>query len=405
MLDAFLRLLVNTLAAAGFTTVAIVIERQFQLVRRAAGDPLLQGLLAVAICLLLVLFAQVRWLLQRWLTRAVFRRPDLDGTVQGIQKLGALAPEEATFVQQAAELAREYTSAEAVLVRDSGTPEGVLARPTALPDRRDPGASLEAPWAEVIVPLRFSRGDHMEILLGRRRGGRRYLSEELEGLDRLAAAIVEQVERLRNSEMQRLVSQAELRALQAQINPHFLFNSLNTLYGTIPRGAAEARRTVVNLADIFRYFLQSEKVFLPLSEELRIVEAYLEIESLRLGKRLRKEICVDPAALPVPIPMLSLQPLVENAVKHGIAASPDPGCVSVRAEMTEGGLRIRVGDSGSGRANNPQAKTGSGLGLENVRRRLKLCYGPQCDLAVSFSPTGSSVEFVIPAAVSELVRS
>src|SRR6202035_5000156 len=121
-------------------------------------------------------------------------------------------------------------------------------------------------------------------------GGRRYLSEDLQALSRLTAAIVEQVERFRNSEMQRLVSQAELRALQSQINPHFLFNALNTLYGTIPREASTARRIVLNLADIFRYFLQSDKTFVPLAQEMQIVRAYLEVEQSRLGNRLHVDI-------------------------------------------------------------------------------------------------------------------
>ena len=83
--------------------------------------------------------------------------------------------------------------------------------------------------------------------------------------------------------MNRLVSQAELRALQSQINPHFLFNALNTLYGTIPREAAAARRMVLNLAGIFRYFLQSDKTFVTLAKEIEIVRAYLEVEQSRLG--------------------------------------------------------------------------------------------------------------------------
>ena len=135
----------------------------------------------------------------------------------------------------------------------------------------------------------MSGGAH-HLLLGRRTGGRRYLSEDLQALARAAAQIVEQIEQYRESEMRRLVAQAELRALQSQIHPHFLFNALNTLYGIIPREAKGARETVLNLADIFRYFLETEKSFLPLEEELHIIKAYLEVERLRLGDKLRIEI-------------------------------------------------------------------------------------------------------------------
>src|SRR5262249_52296022 len=142
---------------------------------------------------------------------------------------------------------------------------------------------------------------------------------DLDALARTAIEVAEQVEKLRQQEMHRLVNQAELRALQSQMNPHFLFNALNTLYGTIPREATEARRIVLNLADLFRYVLRSNKTVVPLAEELQIVRAYLEVEQLRLGERLHVEIQMDDSALNVPIPVLSVQPLVENAIKHGVA--------------------------------------------------------------------------------------
>ena len=97
-------------------------------------------------------------------------------------------------------------------------------------------------WAEVVAPVRLAQRDVRYLLLGRRRGGRRYLSEDLRSLNYLATVVAEEVDRFRAAEMQRLVSEAELRALHSQINPHFLFNALNTIYGIIPREAAGARR-------------------------------------------------------------------------------------------------------------------------------------------------------------------
>ncbi len=132
---------------------------------------------------------------------------------------------------------------------------------------------------EAVVPLRFSQGDCCQILLGARSGGRRYLSEDVETLRQFSASIVEQIECFRSQALQRLVGEAEFRALQSQINPHFLFNTLNTLYGTIDRSSQPARRFVLNLADIFRYFLQTDRAFVSLGEELKIIQAYLEIKS------------------------------------------------------------------------------------------------------------------------------
>jgi LytS/YehU family sensor histidine kinase len=205
--------------------------------------------------------------------------------------------------------------------------------------------------------------------------------------------MVEEVERSRISEMQRLVSQAELRALQAQINPHFLFNALNTLYGIIPKDAAGARKTVRNLADIFRYFLHSGKALIPLSEELEIVRAYLDIERLRLGPRLETDIDVDEALLGVLIPVLSLQPLVENAVKHGISARPGQGWLKIRAKLAGQEAVISVEDSGSGSTAGPQP--GAGVGLANVTRRLQLCYGPQADVTIRSDASGTTAQFSV----------
>jgi two-component system LytT family sensor kinase len=214
---------------------------------------------------------------------------------------------------------------------------------------------------------------------------------------RLGAVIVEQVERFRAEELRRLVSQAEFRALQAQINPHFLFNALNTLYGTIDRRSQEARRMVLNLADIFRYFLQGDRVTIQLSEELKIIHAYLEIEKLRLGDRLEAEVIVNDSAQAALIPILSIQPLVENAVKHGIAAKEGPGRVSLTAEKTDQGLRIRVEDTGIGfEESGKRSDKGAGVGLENVRRRLSLCYGAAAALEIESTSAGSTVSFFIP---------
>src|SRR5262249_4214703 len=155
----------------------------------------------------------------------------------------------------------------------------------------------------------------------------------------------EHIEQLRSLQMQNLVSQAELKALQAQINPHFLFNSLNTLYGTIDRSNLAARRMVLNLADVFRYRLRAERNFLEEEGELKIVRAYLEIEELRLGPKLRTEIEVDEFALHATIPLLSVQPLVENAVKHGVAARMGTGLVRLRIRKLENAVSVEVSNS------------------------------------------------------------
>jgi two-component system LytT family sensor kinase len=239
--------------------------------------------------------------------------------------------------------------------------------------------------------------------LGPRDGARRYLSEDFAVLMRLGAAVVEHVEQLRGIQMQSLVSQAELKALQAQINPHFLFNSLNTLYGTIDRGNAEARRLVLNLADVFRYLLRSDRTLIEIEEELRIVRAYLEIEQLRLGAKLRTEINVDQAALSSSIPLLSVQPLVENAVKHGVAPKMGTGFVRLDITTRQDVLTVIVSNSGECDASAlTEAPAGGGIGLANVRRRLELCYGQESSFVAEVEDGVTSVGFLLPLRVGAM---
>jgi len=406
LLDAFVRFLGNALLAAIVVFVAIRVALRGMVVDpRLSGNPLYETLLVVGFCALLIAFALLRSVVQRWLTKVVFRRADLDRRIREIQSRAPLFHEEAEFLNWSTSELADFMSAERV----ADVSRDLLAHVLEQRDPVFPAPASDVPgvrhlpgyeWVEAIVPLRLAHSGARYLLLGRRRGGRRYLSEDLASLSRLAAVIIEQVERFRDAEMRRLVSQAELRALQSQINPHFLFNAFNTLYGVIPRNAPQARQTVLNLAEIFRYFLQSEKTFIPLSEELEIVKAYLDIERLRLGPRLETRIEIDPAALAVLIPILSIQPLVENAVKHGLSAKAGPGLLQLTAVASDGQVVIAVSDTGPGMsaAANGSRENGGGVGLANVRRRLQLCFGPEADLAIESSAEGTRVEFAVPLA-------
>ena len=304
--------------------------------------------MAVLTALALLAFALVRGAAQHLLTRILFHRGDSDALLDRL-RTAPLESEE------------QYT---------------------------------EWAWNEIAA---FMQAERAAQGLGRRSGGRPYLSEDLQLEARLRARIEERLEQFRSSERKRLLSQAELRALQAQIHPHFLFNALNTLYGIIPKEAAGARRTVLNLADIFRYFLRTERQLIPLAEEMKVVSAYLEIEALRLGPKLKLELRIDPAAGAVKIPALSIQPLVENAVRHGIAPLPDGGAVRVEASLIENRLRVQVADSGAGF----QPRTGKepGVGLENVRQRLRLTYGAASALDIARQDGETRVGFSLPVAV------
>ncbi|MGB9609878.1 MAG: sensor histidine kinase, partial [Bryobacteraceae bacterium] len=185
--------------------------------------------------------------------------------------------------------------------------------------------------------------------------------------------------------------------LQARIHPHFLFNALNALYGAIPRSAGQARRAVLHLAEIFRYLLRAGEDLIPLGRELEIVGAYLEIEALRLGERLSWTVDVPPEALPTPIPMLSLQPLVENAVRHGVARVERPGDVRIAARIEGGVCRIEVSDTGPGLGDEARPQ---GVGLDNVRRRLALHFGPGARLELRRQGDRTVAAFAVPLTAS-----
>lgn len=392
LLDAFVRFLVNFGLAAAYIATLLLLNRRFPWWDTIRSSVFSTGITLVALCLSLILFAYLRNALQSWVGRVIFRRQRVEDCMEAIVSLALTArSEEELLAGAAGEVARHLRAGQFAVPKEpkSGAAE---EKPSVLF-----GGELSS---GAQIPLRFSSGDVRFLVTGARHGGRRYLSEDLEDMRRLGAAIVEQVERFRAQELRRLASEAELRALQAQINPHFLFNALNTLYGTIDRRSHEARRMVLNLADIFRYFLQGDRVTIQLSEELRIVEAYLEIEKLRLGERLETELIVSEAARAAMIPILSIQPLVENAVKHGIAAKAGRGRVCVAISEAAGGLCVSVADTGVGfDESGRHSRGGAGVGLENVRRRLALYYGPAAELAIRSTADGTTVTFLIPTPV------
>jgi len=381
-LDAFVRFLANVILAALLSLAAIRIAVSVA-PEDGAAHPLADTMAVAGLCGLLILFAWLRGVVERWFTRVVFRQGNVDGTIRELRAKASEIRNESAYLTWACERVAAF----------AGTPRFELIEGDC------PHSEIHAwNWAYAVAPIRLSHQDVRSLLLGRRRGGRRYLSEDLRALHQLAAAVADEVARFRTAEMQRLMSEAELRSLQSQINPHFLFNALNTIYGIIPREAAGARRTVLNLADIFRYSLQSGKMLIPLAEELKIVRAYLEIERLRLGPRLQTMIQVDKDAEDALIPILSVQPLVENAIKHGLSVRSGEGCLRLTARLADRCLTISVEDSGAdaGQGSGAATSAGAGVGLANVTRRLQLCFGPDAGVEMQRGTFGTRVRFSVP---------
>ncbi len=184
------------------------------------------------------------------------------------------------------------------------------------------------------------------------------------------------VERLK---LDAAIKDADLRALKAQLNPHFLFNSLNSLRALIPSDLERPREAITLLSDLLRASLTlGQDEIVPLSLELASVDNYLALERLRFEDRLRVRRAIHPAALDRPVPPFLVQTLVENALKHGLAPRESGGEITLEAFVRGGMLHIRVSNPGTlGRR-----AEGTGLGLKNSRARLALLFGPDAVLTL-----------------------
>jgi LytS/YehU family sensor histidine kinase len=177
-------------------------------------------------------------------------------------------------------------------------------------------------------------------------------------------------------------SRSELKALSAQINPHFLFNALNAIASLIHTDPARADAAVEQLAEVFRYTLRrSEQEWAPLDQELAFARAYLDVEQARFGKRLSFEIHADDSVGRAHVPSMLLQTLVENAVKHGISRLRRPGRIDVHASASKTRVILEVRDTGPGiGASGGAEPTGEGFGLRSVRDRLRGHFGDDARL-------------------------
>ncbi len=209
---------------------------------------------------------------------------------------------------------------------------------------------------------------------------------------------------LKLEEQKRLLLEARLDALQRQINPHFLFNTLNSIASLARLKPELAREMTVKLANILRALLKDHDSYVPLSEELKFTDDYLDIEVVRFGAdKLRVEKQIDPRTLGVLVPSILLQPLIENSIKHGLEPRLKGGTVTLRSKLEGGRVRIEVADDGVGMGNRPASalrRSGAGIGMKNVQERLDVLYGSQAQFSVVSNPgRGTLVAIEIPASL------
>ena len=204
-------------------------------------------------------------------------------------------------------------------------------------------------------------------------------------------------------EQERLLLQARMEALQNQINPHFLFNTLNSVSSLVRFDPDTARELIIKLATILRRLLNSSDSFVPLREEVEFIDNYLDIEVVRFGRdklRVIKEL--DGDSLEVMVPAMLLQPLVENSIKHGLSSKVEGGSIFLRSRLSREALIVEVEDDGVGIGaaqvkEKPNGLGGTGIGMANVAERLKVLYGDTAKMSVdSHEGKGTLVRLRLP---------
>jgi two-component system LytT family sensor kinase len=195
------------------------------------------------------------------------------------------------------------------------------------------------------------------------------------------------------------LARAELLALRAQISPHFIYNALTAVASFIHSRPEEARDLLGEFSEFIRYAFARQRPYVTLADELTYVEKYLRLEQARFGERLRVRVQVDPEVLQAVVPVLSVQPLVENAVRHGVESRPEGGRVEIRGRDLGADVELRVSDDGEGidpeRARRALDGEGPGIGLGNVHGRLQATFGPSYGLAVE-NGAGTTVVMTLP---------
>jgi two-component system, LytTR family, sensor kinase len=199
-------------------------------------------------------------------------------------------------------------------------------------------------------------------------------------------------------EQEQLLMKARLAALSNQINPHFLFNTLNSVSSLIRTNPDQARAVVYKLSNILRRLLRKHENFSPLGDELSFIDDYLAIEMVRFGDKLRFEKDVSPDTLGMLVPSMLLQPLVENSIRHGLSGKLEGGMIRIRSHADNGRIRLAVEDDGVGI---PEAKLATlldqGIGVSNVNERLKVLFGGDYRMFVDSRPEGGTrIEIEIP---------
>jgi len=347
-------------------------------------------------------FPRLRRLAGQFVDRVVLRRPDYDITLSDLDRRMESTESEAAVAAEVARATQMTLGIFDAQQVDDPFPGG---------DRRivltGPPLRMRLPSCALLLRLPTVEPPRPGIAFGTLSPGRRLLSDDVHLLDAIARLAARRIDSLRvarerlahtmrEREMRRLATEAELRALRAQLNPHFLFNALTTVGYLIQHAPSRALDTLLRLTTVLRSVLrQSATEFSTVGEEIELITSYLDIERARFEERLKVTIDLAPSARDITIPTLLLQPLVENAIKHGIAPQSAGGEVRLAAYRRGQVLHLIVEDSGVG-FDMPDGRR-SGVGLRSVAERLRVHYGDAATLHVaSAAGQGTVIEIDLP---------
>jgi hypothetical protein len=428
--DLFLK---RALALVAIVTIAFAAIATFGLQSVAFAqfvhvDPRQVSILVTLWVATALLYPSLRRVTAWFVDTIVLHRPDYPSLKATIARRVQAADDIPTLLSAVCELLAPALSAPVVTWREwhlSGDDEALgpavitgseargILKSAAIGDRSSAGELLDGPIA-AIVTVPTSDQPRFVIAIPQLTGGRRLLSDDLATLEAIAVVVARRIDairitderyerEIREQEIGKLATEAELRALRAQINPHFLFNALTTIGYLIQTAPPRALQTLMRLTSLLRAVLKSEGEFTTLGRELEVVEAYLDIERARFEQRLRVTIDVPARIRNIRLPPLVLQPIVENAVKHGIAQKQVGGEIVIRGRVDRIGddtrrLSLIVQDTGAGTtADALERGRGAGVGLGNVERRLQAHYGNAASLSIQTVPgEGTVVEIRMP---------
>lgn len=409
--DLFIRFGVRILLASVWAFAIVIVAQSafvFHVVNQMSSPAAMHVFLVLITATgLLLSFTFVDDRISALVARMMFHAPDYrEAARQFTNRVRDLHGESEILaaLEDAARVPLGLEAAGAVLFDELPWPKGIADGEIIEIDYRDPLCKLlPVENVEILVPITF--GGRVSHVLAIAPGTERpsLVTHHLNYLQTIAAQCGYRLDALRREEeaverqsrealLQQQVTEAELRALRAQINPHFLFNCLNTIADLVVRSPSRAEAMILRLAEVFRHVLDhSNRPLTSIRDEIEFLRTYLSIEEARFGDRLQVKIDVAPELERVQIPSLILQPLVENALKHGLGPKPGLGHLIITVRADGDNLQMTVEDDGMG----PSAHPGKGLGLANIAERLQTLYQDRASVSLRRREAGGSIATVV----------